>query len=253
LGRENGRNGREMPSSVATPRAREHALVTLAIGRVPFAERTLALMRRWAEREGWAFEVITERRLRCNPNWPRRRFGLHLEKYQLFEHLERYRRVLYVDADVLVHPEAPDPFARVPPEAVGGVWDDIGADAWKREEALGRLAARHGALPARTGPRFLNAGVLVLGAVHRELWRFERKAFARGRWPDQSLFNYRLLRSGTPVLALSPEFNLMPLHEDQWRDPARRRRAYLAHYASQPAKALLEADLPHFERAWEES
>lgn len=222
----------------------------MVIGEVDYATRTLPLLQAWARREGWDFHRISERRFRCNPNWPRGRFGLHIEKYQLHDFLGRYERVIYVDADVLVHPSVPDLLDRVPPGAVGGVWDDTGEDAWKREEALARISRKHGPLPERTGPRFLNAGVLVLGAAHRDLWRFERKDFVRGRWPDQSLFNYRRLATRTPVCALPPEFNLMPLHAEQWHDPEARRAAHLVHYASQPAKTLLDEDLPFFEAAW---
>ncbi|MFW6353883.1 MAG: hypothetical protein ACOC3I_05810 [Verrucomicrobiota bacterium] len=224
----------------------------MAIGRLRYAECTLPLMRQWAEREGWDFIVLNQRRLFHNPNWPRRRFGLHVEKFQIHELMDQYERVLYMDADILVHPSAPSPFELVPPEAIGGVWDDTGPDAWKREHALARMASSCGAppFPPRTGPRFLNAGVLVMSAAHRPLWTFDRKAFVRGRWPDQSLFNYRVHAAGVPVHELPETFNLMPLHHDAWDEREVRQSAFLVHYASQPAKRTLFDDLPYFENAW---
>lgn len=240
--------------SPADPASPQKALVTLAIGKPAYAARTLPLLARWARREHWDLVVLEEQKLRFNPNWPRRRFGLHIEKYQLFEYLGRYDRVIYADADILVHPDAPNLFSLVPEEAVGGVWDDTGPDFWKREEALARVAAHHGAgpLPERTGPRFLNAGLLVLSRAHRELWRFDRQAFVRGRWPDQTLFNYRLLRTETPIFPLPETCNLMPLHAEDWTQAERRRQGPLVHYASREAKEILAADLPFFERAWGE-
>lgn len=241
-----------MPETIPTDRPRTHALVTMVIGRIPYAERTLALMQRWAEREGWDFHVIDEWKIRYNPNWPRRRYGAQLEKFQLWDYLGRYDRVLYLDADIVVHPAAPNPFSLVPPQSLGGVWDDTDDSAWKREEELANLARRHGALPhpERTGPRFLNTGMLVMGKAHRDLWTFDKKAFIRGRWPEQSLLNYRLLRSETRIAPLPEEFNFMPLHADRFVQDERRRASYLVHYAGQPAKPLLEADLPIFEAAW---
>lgn len=229
------------------------ALVTLAIGNLDYFPRTSALMRCWAAREGWDFHVIDRRRLHYNPNWPRRRYAIHLEKYQLFDYFDRYERLIYLDADILVNPAAPDPFALVPEKSIGAVWDDVGPDAWKREEELVKLERRHGPLPPvnRRTPHFFNAGVLVMSRIHQSLWLFERRAFIRGRWPDQSLLNYRVLQERLPVVDLGSAFNRMPVHGTDWTDVESRRSAWLAHYASQPAKQQLWEDLPHFEQAWQ--
>ncbi len=231
------------------------ALVTLAIGKLDYFARTSELMRRWAEREGWDFHVIRQRRLRHNPNWPRRRYAIHLEKYQLFDYFNQYDRILYLDADILVKPAAPSPFSLVPEEAIGAVWDDVGEDAWKREEELVKLEQQQGPLPLadREAPHFFNAGVLVMSRVHQPLWIFDRNAFIRGRWPDQSLLNYRVLREEVPVCDLGSSFNRMPVHGKNWQDAAWRRSAWLTHYASQPAKKQLWEDLPHFEQAWKDA
>ncbi|MFW6353654.1 MAG: hypothetical protein ACOC3I_04625 [Verrucomicrobiota bacterium] len=229
------------------------AVVTMAIGRLDYTAFTLPLMQRWAEREGCDFIVLDERKVCFNPNWPKRRFGIHLEKFQLRSLFERYERLLYLDADILVNPRAPSPFDLVPEESVGGVWDDSGVGAWKREEELVRLARHHRApLPTRLGPRYLNAGMLVLSRAHEGLWRFDRRAFCRGRWPEQSLFNYRRIVSGTPVQALPREFNFLPLHRAHWGNDAIRRGAHFLHFAGQPAKQRLAKDFLAFEAAWSE-
>jgi len=59
-------------------------------------------MRAYAKNTDADFFVIDEQRLNVSP--------IHYEKYQLANFLDGYERVLFVDTDVVVHPNSPDLF-----------------------------------------------------------------------------------------------------------------------------------------------
>jgi lipopolysaccharide biosynthesis glycosyltransferase len=216
--------------------------VTLAIGRQ--AEQWLdlsgPLFKAYAARHGCDYVVIGERAIRCRLQWRKARVNLHLEKFQIGPLLERYGRILYADADVLITPSCPDLFKLVPPEGLGVVADPSGALAWKRDEEMTRMQSRFGELPRPLAPYF-NAGVLVLSAAHRELLRFERPRLMAGRWPEQTALNYYSAAWGLPRHYMDSRANFLPGHEG-WSDKAARLSAWAVHYAGPDAKPFMAED-----------
>lgn len=207
------------------------------------------IFRRYCQRHGLEFVIIDQRKICYSPYLFRRRFALHLEKFQLFELLAVFDRILYLDSDILLLPHCPDVLAEVPAEAIGCVHEDVGPDAWKRHEEMINAQKRLGPLPNWSGG-FFNAGMLALSCAHRELFRFDRQDLAKGRWPDQTTLNYRVIRAGIPKAVLPPVYNFLPVFADQWPDQGKRLQAHIVHYAGQANKALLSADLPLVLAAW---
>lgn len=218
------------------------AVVTLAIGRE--GRELLGLsgpfMERYAARIGAEFTPITERRIRHRLQWRKARVNLHLEKFQLGDLLDTFDRILYLDADILVSPCAPDFFALAPPEELGVVTDPGEENAWKRAEEMAAIAAKRGALKAPAPPYF-NAGVLVLSRAHRELFRFDPARLVPGRWPDQTYLNYESARQNLPRRHLDSKANFLP-GAPGWEDAAARRAAWMVHYAGPQAKTFMKAD-----------
>ncbi|MCC5842113.1 MAG: hypothetical protein JJT96_18505 [Opitutales bacterium] len=226
------------------------ALVTMSIGDPAGFAGAHGIFRRYCRRHGLEFVTISERKIRYSPFLFRRRFALHLEKFQIFELLALYDRILYLDSDILLLPHCPDVLAEVSPEALGCVHEDVGPDAWKRHEEMMKAQRRLGPVPNWSGG-FFNAGMLVLSRAHRELFRFDRRDLAKGRWPDQTTLNFRVARAGIPKAILPPAYNLLPVFADQWSDPGKRLQAHIVHYAGQENKAMMLADLPRVQAAWE--
>lgn len=228
----------------------EKALVTLAIGLPEEECRTHAIFEAYARRHGLELVILDTPRFRIRPNLLiKRRVQFHVEKFQLREILERFDRVLFLDSDIILHPGCPDLLGLVPSGRLGCVYDDLGGEAWKRREELERMAARLGPLP-EGNRRYFNTGVMVLDASHRGLFRMDRKAFVRGRWPEQTLLNYRSLQAGLPLEVLDPTYNFMPDGGNGWNLEARRREAMVVHYAGQASKAVMLRDLDKRLQDW---
>lgn len=227
-----------------------NALITLSIGLTEAERASHDLFRAYADKYGMAFEVISRPRYRIRPNWFRKRWvWCQIEKFQLYEALGRYERVLFLDSDILLDASCPDLTGLVPSGSLGCAYDDEGADAWKREVELRKLQRRLGSLGE--GPwRYFNSGVMILDASHRSLFEMDRKAFIRGRWPEQTLLNYRVIRQGIPVHRLEPRFNFFPTGNNNWEDADVRHAAPVVHYAGRAAKASMAADLPFKRKGW---
>jgi hypothetical protein len=212
----------------------------------------MALQRRYAWRWGMQYVVIDSARFHARPNrWRKRRVGLHFEKFQVRELLERFERVVYLDADVVPTVHAPDILQQVPEGAWGCVAEPQGANDFKFAEELARLQRRLGKVRELSRHRYFNAGVLVFDRAHADIWRWCPEEVVAGRWPEQSLLNYRIARDGVTVRYLDTVFNLTPLSSTRWADEGQRHGAAFIHYAGPQAKADMATDIPQLAAEWE--
>lgn len=125
---------------------------TVAVGETGAA--TLAatgdLMRRYAARIGADFYAIEGDAL--NPHYP---VG---DKFRLHHLTGRYERLCFIDADALVHPDAPDVFDAVPAGTVG--FRDDAADSGDMRPYIDAVCKSQGVDPANRDV-VLNSGVVV--------------------------------------------------------------------------------------------
>jgi lipopolysaccharide biosynthesis glycosyltransferase len=218
------------------------ALVTLAIGLPPAACPGLPGFAAYARRHGMDFLPITQAVYHLRPNWlVKRRVGVHCEKFQLFDLLARYERILFLDSDILLNPSCPNLLDIVPASHFGWAVDDARAQALiKRQTEMQRIERKLGRLPPQARP-YYNSGVMVMSACHQPLFAMAPREFVAGRWPEQTLLNYRVARAGIAIHTLPPAFNFMPFQPD-WSNPAARRSAHVIHYAGPDAKQMIYAD-----------
>jgi len=222
------------------------ALVSLRLPGASWMAWTEEPARRYAARHGMETVFLTEPLLSLRVlRWRRRYRNRHLEKFQLYDLLSRYDRVLYLDADVLPHPEAPLVFEEVPAGVLGVVNEQLGMEEEKRLQEWRRMRRRLGGPPQVPG-RYFNAGMLVLSPAHRELFAHQGVPFAAGRWPDQNTLNHRVACRGVAVRWLEPEWNCMPVFAERFWTPSLRRKSSFIHYAGESAKGELFSDLSFF-------
>ncbi|HNX05740.1 MAG TPA: glycosyltransferase, partial [Opitutales bacterium] len=176
--------------------------------------------------------------------WRKGRVNLHLEKFQMGPMLEEFSRILYLDADVLISPKAPDFFDMASESELGVVTDPPGAIGWKRDEEMTAIAKKRGAL-SEPPPPYFNAGVLLFSRAHRELFRFDPGRLVPGRWPDQTYLNYQSAAWKLPRRYLDAKANFLPGNPG-WEDESTRLAAWAVHYAGPEAKPVMKADAARF-------
>ncbi len=226
-------------------------VASLCVGNDKRLRASQPFQKAYAEKYGHPYHLIDKERFRVRPNLlKKRRVGYHMEKFQLHGLLEDYERILFLDADVIPTVEAPDLLAEVPAGKWGCVREPRGENDAKLKEELERMAMRLGELPADSWKLYFNSGVMVFDRSHMPIWEWKPEEVFAGRWPEQTLLNYRILSSNTPVHELEDRYNYAPQRGPEWEDATIRRKAFFIHYAGQPAKAFMEQDLAFLRSQW---
>lgn len=182
-------------------------------------------------------------------------FNIFYEKFQLGPLLERYRRILYVDVDILILPDSPDVFALAPEDHFAAVSVDPVFRRGERsrsmtQQVLGPVDWRH---------PYFNAGLMLVSRGQQALftpgedmmrhWHEGAAALGEGSFHDQDLFNYRLNALGLPFHDLGRAFNFTRA----WGDFHRRFGQNFIHYAGLKGQrdALMARDARVLARPWQ--
>ena len=197
-------------------------VVTIAIGEdyQRLARITHPTLKTYAKRIGAEFLALTESKIATTtPHW---------EKFQLADLLERYRRVLYIDTDILIRSDCPDLFALVP-ETHLGMFNEGPFTERSRELLIETCKAYGRSLPTWDG-RYFNTGVMVLSHRHQGLFRKpEHEHFS---FYEQTYLNMMIAAQGTTMYALPYQFNRMTCVDSLTGE--HRLASYIVHYAGAP-------------------
>ena len=203
----------------------KNAIVTLCIGTEEWVPYTHEPMKKYADRIGADFIVIDQPKV--NYSKTKNVNPILFEKYQIYDILEEYDRVLYLDTDILVTPDAPNIFEIVPYDRIAGVYEDFGMDADDRRERIKNVQANLGDLNWKTG--FMNSGVFVVSKIHRDLFNLIWKHGCIDVKYEQTNTNWYIHKAGYEILELDYRFNYMGImrvfHGTESRN------AYFIHYA----------------------
>lgn len=205
-------------------------MVTLAIG--DFYEElgalTHPLLRQYAVGCSADFIVLDSRKLGEEHGLP-----IPYEKLQVFDLLDRYDRIVFIDTDIVVLPDAPSLFEQCPPDILGAVSEEEYArsdrDKTVTQDVLG---------PVDWVRPYFNTGVMVVPRVHREL--LDPAAPGLLNWAtgefreqhinllnDQPYLNHRANALELPFIDLNRAYNFTCAHPDGHR----RFRQHLIHYS----------------------
>ncbi|MEX2684035.1 MAG: hypothetical protein Q6373_020865 [Candidatus Sigynarchaeota archaeon] len=205
----------------------KRAVVTLCIGDKAdaFGRYSHVPMKAYADKVGADFIKLDKRRVNF---FAAKKFNpILFEKYQVYDVLGTYDRVLFLDTDILVTPHAPDIFNYVPFDKIGGVFEDFGTELEHRRSLIVKVQEVLGDVNWVEG--FLNSGVFVVSKLHREVFHlYQKYGFYDGCY-EQTNTNWYMHKAGFPPVNIDWRFNFMgimriyygPVHRD----------AFFIHYA----------------------
>lgn len=209
----------------------KNAVVTASVGEA-FSEMgriTQPLMEVYANRCGAKFVVISEPVLGARQSLPGR-----YEKFQIHELLNNFERILFLDNDILVVPDAPNLFEQVPEHLFSAVSETAFSRASLDIELTQKVL---GSVPWRVP--YFNTGVMLIGQSHKAL--FDPKRSELTAWndfssadtryhpagEDQAYLNYLVNADQIEFLDLGYQFN----HTRVRTDTEQRFRSHFIHYA----------------------
>ncbi|MEW5755400.1 MAG: hypothetical protein AB1810_03790 [Pseudomonadota bacterium] len=204
------------------------AIVVVSLGYRPFFFWSRPSLQAYAKNIGADFLVIDRLSLpeSVMQSLARRKSRRpHLRAYvqkmfSLWETLGIYDRVILLDDSCLALPSAPDLFAAVPEEAIGGFDESSKSDYISHLRDNQFMTERRG---VGAGVYF-NTGVLCVSTQHKELFSaatlVENIDLFESAYPDQAYLNALLRQRSIAVHRLPESWNFTPIAD--YRDPRER-------------------------------
>jgi hypothetical protein len=195
------------------------ALVTVAIGfewrRILRA--TKPLMQAYATRHGLDFIAITDKTQQWGP----------LEKFRCRELLEHYERIIFVDADVVISPDAP--MLRCDGIGMHDDWDALQDRQWISDEWA--QLAKSQQVAERWQGRCYNSGVICCDREHRDLFTPPSQPFYATHCAEQFWLEWNAIRLGYRIESLQWRWNAQ-FWQREFQSKAR--SAHFVHLANAP-------------------
>jgi len=204
------------------------AIVTAIIGdsHRRLAEVSLPPMKKYADRIGAKFVMILQRQFPVHaPHW---------EKMQLRDVLSSCDRVAWMDVDLVVSPKAPSIFEAAPAGHLSAF--DEGKVFTDRENQFPPEIVHYKIqIPPAAARQFsyFNSGVMVVDAVHRDLFVLPQDPKRDSIMHDQTYLNLRAHALKLPFHDLTSRWNgLHSIHPK-----SERHTLWTVHYAGYPKTA----------------
>ena len=159
-----------------------NALLTISVGEKyqKMAEVTHPSLERYAERIGAQFVVIDE----YSSSTP------HFEKFQIYNMLNKYNRIIYLDTDIIVREDCPNLFEVVPYDKLGVFNEGAFID---RTMPMVEVAKQYKISIDKWNRQYYNTGVMVLSRVHKFL--FKPPEVEISNFFEQSYLNLNIIKS----------------------------------------------------------
>jgi hypothetical protein len=135
------------------------------------------------------------------------------DKLLIRDVLDYAEKVVYVDLDAIIRPDAPDLFALVPDGRFAildeGAFLDVVNVGHRRGMAEDLARALGLAAPRWSEMKYWNTGVMIFDRSHRHVFELPA-SFPADSLAEQSWINLQLARPATDVLPLDRAFNMFP-------------------------------------------
>lgn len=200
------------------------ALATLCIGSFwnEMADLTHPLMQSYSKKINSEFIILNYEQIK--------EMGVSTdvgyEKYQLYNLLKTYERVIFLDTDIIIRKNCPNLFEIVPEDSLGAFDESsywiYSREIDHRERILG--IQKHYNVDLGWRMQYVNTGVMVLSQKHRDAFKLEHGTLVDLR--EQSQLNFNFKKLGFWIHDIGRRFNCM-----DFINPTQRFDSYILHYA----------------------
>lgn len=196
---------------------KKRLVLTLAIGDVykKLAKISHPTLRRYAERIGADFLSIDESST-STPHWA---------KFQIFDLLNQYERIIYLDTDLIVRDDCPDLFEIVPQSYLGIFNEAPFTDG--RATAIQDVLNQYGETLPEWDGKYYNTGVMVISRGQKYLFKKPDKEVPS--FYEQGYLNMKIAKDKVWIHPLEYQFNRMTCMDGITGEE--RFSSYIIHYA----------------------
>lgn len=197
-----------------------NAVVTICVGAQykKIAELTHKSIKSYADKIGAEFICIRESKC-STPHW---------DKFEIYNLLNKYERIIYLDTDLLVRSDCPNLFDIVPIAMIGLFNEAPYTDG--RIVVFNQACTEHAIKIQRWNGFYYNTGVMVISRQHKQLFR--KPDIESCIYYEQSYFNVILAKLQIQVFNLEYRYNRMTCMDGFTGED--RLASYIIHYAGFP-------------------
>ena len=200
---------------------KDNLVLTISIGDYynEVAKISLPSIKKYAEKIGADFLNVTEfNKYYITQKW---------NKFLIAELLNEYKRIIYVDIDILIRDDCPNLFEIVPNDKLGMFNEGRYAP---RLEFLEQASEYYGEPLKKWNGKFYNSGVMVISRMHKKVFKLPKGIdFVE---TDQPYINLRILNDEIKMFDLDFRYNRMDIL-DKFCGISRL-DSYIVHYAGAP-------------------
>ncbi len=178
-------------------------------------------IKKYANKIDADFIVIEETKI-SDPNW---------EKTQVYTLLNKYKRIILLDSDIIIRNDCPNLFDIVPEEKLGAFNEK---KYFTNSEKNKLEAIKYKINISKITNDYFNTGVMVISRKHKPL--FKPVTIQQGSFNDY--FNVLIQRDKIKVHELEYKFNRMHYQDEYCGIP--RHDSYIIHYAQAPDEIMVD-------------
>lgn len=210
-----------------------NAVVTIAVGNQykEIALYTHGSIRNYASKVGAEFICIDESEC-SSPHW---------DKFRIYSLLNKYKRILYIDTDVIIRDDCPNLFDLVPEDKLGLFNEASFTDG--RVVAFNKACEEYNIKLDTWNGCYYNTGIMVISQVHKYLFKKPDKEIFN--FYEQSYLNVIIAKNKVPIFSLPYSFNRMTCMDRFTGEE--RFASYIIHYAGYPSlefvTSLIKSDM----------
>jgi len=144
---------------------------------------------------------------------PITQFDIRYEKFQIYDLLGMYDRIMLVDYDAVITKNCPDMFRLVPENKIGIKIGKSSIDKFKDriEKQLGKI---------EWGVHYYNSGLIIVSSQQRELFNYRSaKVLTSGFLAEQNTITYRIYAHRTPIHFLTSQEHYIPRVDKEIENP----------------------------------
>lgn len=206
---------------------KENLVLTIAVGSnyEEMAKLTHPTIKKYADRIGADFICVSESKT-TTPHW---------EKFNhIYSLLNKYKRILYLDTDIIIRDDCPNLFDIIPKEKLS-LFDEMPYTN-QRNLSLIESCKDYGIILKNWNGKYYNTGVMVISRLHKELFKKPEKEIFN--FYEQGYFNAILAKTlesagnELSVQDLPYWFNRMTCMDRYTGEE--RFSSYIIHYAGYP-------------------
>jgi hypothetical protein len=192
------------------------------------AKVTHPTIKAYAKKIGADFLCISEKKISTT--------SIHWEKFQVFDLLNTYDRILFLDTDLIIREDCPDLFGFVPEDKLGA-FDEAPFTDRSKELIIDTCKAYGVTLPGWNG-KYYNTGVMVISKRHKHL--FKKPELEYYSFYEQTYLNMRIAEQKIEMFDLEYRFNRMTCMDAYTGED--RHASFIIHYAGCPLEPSLLVD-----------